>query len=443
MSIQPPEKHDHKLLKFPDGFLWGAATSAHQVEGGNINNNWWEWEQGKPLPLRSGQASDQYNLYEQDFNLAKELNHNSHRLSIEWSRIEPKMGEFNQSEIDHYIKVLKHLKSLNIKVMLTLWHFTLPLWVAEIGGWENGKTVKYFIRFLQKIVPEIAEYVDFWITLNEPGVFIYETYIKREWPDAKKSIFAQTKSFFNLASAHKKAYRFLHKNYPKIPVGIANNLQSFEPFHRHSITENLAVMWTDIINNHLFYFLTRGTHDFLGINYYFHVRIRDDERGMPQVVNATDESRDISDLGWEIFPEGIFDVLADVSDHKPIYITECGIASTNDDRRNRFLVTYLQEVYRAIESGIDVRGFFYWSLIDNFEWHRGFDPRFGLIEIDYATQKRIVRPSAKVYAEIIAENGIPHKLLRFIGHTVTAKEVLGKMSHQSAAFSSQTKKSHD
>ena len=169
----PKEKHDHETLKFPEGFLWGSATSAHQVEGNNINSDWWEWEQKRPPRFRSGDACDQYNKYEEDFDLVKQLNHNSHRLSIEWSRIEPKEGEFNQEAIDHYKKVLESLKDKNLTVMLTLWHFTLPKWVSDKGGWENGKTVKYFEGFVKKIVPEIEEYVDFWVTLNEPGVYIY------------------------------------------------------------------------------------------------------------------------------------------------------------------------------------------------------------------------------------------------------------------------------
>ena len=178
--LPPKEKHDHKTLKFPQNFLWGAATSAHQVEGNNIYSDWWEFEQKKqPSDLRSGQACDQYNLYEKDFDLIKQLNHNSHRLSIEWSRIEPKMGEFDHHEIEHYKNVLMGLKKRNIKVMLTLWHFTLPKWVADLGGWENRQTVKFFERFVQRVAPEIAEYVDMWVTLNEPGVYVYEIYIKK------------------------------------------------------------------------------------------------------------------------------------------------------------------------------------------------------------------------------------------------------------------------
>lgn len=418
------EKHDHHTLKFPEGFLWGAATSSHQVEGNNTYNDWWEWEQTRPPHLRSGQTCDQYHLYEQDFDLAKSLNHNAHRLSIEWSRIEPKEGEIDSSEIDHYKKVLKALKERGFTVMLTLWHFTLPKWLSDKGGWENGQTPKLFERYVKRIVPEISDYVDLWVTLNEPGVYIYETYLAREWPNAKKSLMGILKTFFNLTSAHKKVYKFLHKTFPAgKPVGIANNIMSFEPYHKHSIMEQVAVILNDIFNNHLFYFLTKGTHDFLGINYYFHARFK--HHGLiPEKVGAFPQTHDVSDLGWEIYPEGIFDVLTDLSDDIPIYITECGIASTNDDRRNRFLIAYLQEVARAIKLGVNVRGFFYWSLIDNFEWHLGFEPRFGLVEIDYDSLKRTIRPSALVYAQIIAANGIPHTLLRFIGHTVSTEEVL-------------------
>lgn len=422
MAVSPDEKHDHAPLNFPEGFLWGTATSAYQVEGGNIYSDWEDFQS-------SGKAADQYNLYQQDFDLAKSLNHNSHRLSVEWSRIEPSEGEFNQAEIEHYVQELKYLKSLNMTVMLTLWHVTLPKWVADKGGWENSKTPKYFERFVKRIVPEISDYVDLWITLNEPGVYIYETYIAREWPHAKKNLLGQIKTFFNLTAAHKMAYKFLHSCFPAgKPVGIANNIMSFEAYHKHSLTEQLAVSLNDFFINHLFYFFSKGCHDFLGINYYFHARLRN--RGLiPEKVDLM-QTHDVSDLGWEIYPEGLFDVLTDLSDDIPIYITECGIASTNDDRRNRFLITYLQEVARAIKAGVNVRGFFYWSLIDNFEWHLGFDPRFGLIKVDYKTQQRIPRPSAKVYADIIKHNSIPHSFLRFIGHTIRAEDVLEKRAKE-------------
>lgn len=414
-------KHDHTALIFPEGFLWGAATSAYQVEGGNVNSDWEEF-------ASAGMADDQYNRFREDFDLAKSLGHNAHRLSIEWSRIEPVEGQFDEAEIEHYKKVLNALKELNLTVMLTLWHFTLPAWLAKIGGWENISSPKYFERFVKKIVPNLKDDIDFWITINEPGVYTFMAYLGGDeagrFPPGKKSNLAAIKVNLNLARAHKKAYKTIKKLVPNALVGIAQNTSSFEAYHKHSLREQLAVGLSDLITNHSFYAFTKGYHDFLGLNYYFNYRYNLKNGILPEVTNPNEEKKNVSDLGWEVYPEGIFEVLTDLSDDLPIYITECGIASTNDDRRTRFLINYLQEVYRAIQAGVRVKGFFYWSLIDNFEWHRGFDPRFGLVEVDYATQKRTPRPSALVYKEIIKHNGIPHDLLKLLGHGITVKEVL-------------------
>lgn len=434
MPSVPKAKHDHRCLDFPEGFLWGTATSAFQVEGNNINSDWWEWEQkAKPIGMRSGKAADQYHLYEKDFDLAKSLNNNAHRLSIEWSRIEPTEGEFNQEEIEHYKKVLKSLKDRDIKIMLTLWHFSNPAWFAKKGGWTNLKAPYYFERFVKKIVPEIEEYVDFWITLNEPGIYTFMGYLGGDevgpWPPAKNSKLQAMLVTWNLARAHKTAYKAL-KQLSKKPVGIAQNVQSFGTFHKHSFLEQLTAMFSDITANHSFYFLTKGYHDFLGLNYYFNRRFNVKEGSfIPKMVEVSGDNKvkDVSDLGWEVYPEGMFDVLTDLSDGLPIYITECGIASTNDDRRTRFLINYLQEVYRAIQAGVKVKGFFYWSLIDNLELHRGFDPRFGLIEVDYKTQKRTPRPSSEVYAEIAKHNAVPHEILKLLGHGFDVSREMSKI----------------
>lgn len=405
--------------------MWGSVTSAYQVEGSNTNSDWEDFKS-------AGKACDEYNLYEQDFKMIQKMGHNAHRLSIEWARIEPREGEFDQNEIEHYKQVLKSLKEKNIAVMLTLWHFTLPKWLAKKGGWENLSSPFYFERFVRKIVPELKSYVDMWITLNEPGVYVFMSYLGGDesggWPPEKKSSISAIKVSWNLSRAHKNAYRAIHKITPSAKVGIAQNVSSFQPFHKHSFLEMLAVGISDIVTNHSFYFLTHGYHDFLGLNYYFHRRYNLEKGIVPEIINPEDQHQDVSDLGWEIYPEGLFDVLADLSDGLPIYITEAGIASENDDRRTRFLIQYLQETYRAIESGIKVKGFFYWSIIDNFEWHRGFDPKFGLVEIDYKTQKRTPRPSAQVYSEIIKENGIPHKLLKLLGHTLNVEKELKEIA---------------
>lgn len=415
----PKPKHDHTKLIFPKGFLWGAATSAYQVEGNNIHSDWEDFKS-------AGKASDQYHLYEQDFDLAKKLGHNAHRLSIEWSRIEPEEGKFDSSAITHYKKVLKTLKDRDFTVMLTLHHFTNPQWITLQGGWENGKTAQYFERFVEKVVPELKDYVDLWITINEPGVLMWQSYLVGLWPPQKKNRWTAFRVLLNLASAHKKAYKLIHNLIPYAEVGIAHNIISFDAFHHHSILEGIFEWGYDVFGNHLIYILTGKTHDFLGINYYFNQYISfNGQTRLPRIVDISVSKKDISDLGWEIYPEGIFDILIDISDfHLPVYITENGIASTNDDRRVRFLIGYLKEIYHAIQLGVDVKGYFHWSLIDNFEWADGFEPRFGLVEVDYKNQARKVRPSAYVYKEIIKRNGIPHDLLKLLGHGIKVEDVL-------------------
>lgn len=420
--------HDHATLIFPDKFLWGAATSAFQVEGNVKNSEWWTWEQShQALKDRSGMAADQYHLYEQDFDLAQSLSHNTHRLSIEWSRIEPLDGVFSIDEIDHYKAVLSSLKQKNMKVMLTLHHFSNPLWFAKLGGWTNNKASFYFERFVKKIVPELKEYVDFWITINEPNVYCYLAYRSKHFPPQKKNWWMFFKSYYNMAKAHKKAYAVIHEIEKDAKVGFANNTASFSAFHHHNLEEDFTEYVADIATNHSFYMLTGiKTHDFLGVNYYQNQYISlNGEAILPNLVEFKRGQADVSDLGWEILPEGIFDLLMDFSDyHLPIYITENGIASTNDDRRVRFLISYLKEIYHALQFGVDIRGYYYWSLIDNMELDRGFDPRFGLIGVDFKTQERTVRPSALVYQDIIKFNGIPHHLLKLLGHSIDVGEVI-------------------
>lgn len=435
MGNPPKPNHSHNDLPFPKDFLWGAATSAHQVEGNNIHSDWWEWEsQGKlttdkgEITPRSGVTCNQYEFYRDDFDLVESLGHNTHRLSLEWARIEPEEGKFNEQELDHYKNVLKDLKRRGLKVMLTMQHFTLPKWLADKGGWENLKSPIFFERFVKKVVPQVADFVDLWITINEPGVTMYLGYLVGLHPPKKRDKFKATVVYLNMARAHKKAYKIIHDLVPNSQVGIANNIASFNSFHRHSLLESLWTWGLDNFNNHLFYKLTGiKTHDFLGLNYYFnqYISFNGEKARLPSIVDIVTTKKDVSDLGWEIRPEGLFDVLMDFSDyHLPIYITENGIASTNDDRRVRFLISYLKEIYHALAAGANIKGYYHWSLIDNYEWHNGFNPRFGLIEVDYNSQKRTPRPSAFVYADIIQHNGIPHHLLKLLGHGIHVPDAL-------------------
>jgi len=372
-------------MKFPNNFLWGAATSSHQVEGGNVND-WSEWKKGD-----AGRACDHYHRFEQDFDLAKSLGHNAHHFSIEWSRIEPKEGKINQNEIEHYRQVIRALRQRGLEPFVTLWHFTLPTWLAKKGGWLNPKAPYYFDRYVKIIAENLFNEVKFWITINEPNVYALNSYLRDIWPPQKKSAAKYLKVLKNLVKAHQLAYRALRLVDLDCQVGVAKNQTFFEG--------NLLLKYpANYFHNQYFLERIKNSQDFIGLNYYFHNRIK----GFKFNHNSNEE---FSDLGWEIYPEGIYRVLKELKKYnKPIYITENGLADKDDAKREKFIKEHLTWIWRAIQEKIDVRGYFHWSLLDNFEWDKGFWPRFGLIEVDYQTMARKIRPSAKIYARICKEN---------------------------------------
>jgi len=388
-----------KILKFPEGFLWGSATSAYQVEGGIENCDW-----ATPTPKfgvgAAGRACNHYNLYEEDFDLIKKLSQNAHRLSIEWSRIEPEEGKFDEKEVEHYRKVLFALKSRGIKIMLTLHHFTNPLWLAEIGSWENPNVVFYFSRFARRIFSEYFDFVDFWITINEPLFYASNCYLEGIWPPKRKSFISFLKVIKNQITCHKKIFEIFHKLKQDSKVGIANNNIYFEPFNPKSNLDKFNVSINRHFWNECFLNRIKNHLDFIGLNYYFHQKIK-----FP--AQNKNENKIISDIGWEIYPEGIYQVLKELKKYgKPIFITENGLADTKDKLRKDFIKDHLFWIRKAISEGVNVKGYFHWSLIDNFEWHLGFEPRFGLVEIDYKTLERKPRSSAFYYAKICKESSL-------------------------------------
>ncbi|MEK7643212.1 MAG: glycoside hydrolase family 1 protein [Patescibacteria group bacterium] len=403
-------------------FFWGASTSAHQVEGGN-KNDWTEWEEktAHEMPERakhrqwfksmpniytflknhhnyvSGGACDHYHHYEEDFNLAKSLGHNAHRFSIEWSRIEPRKGEFNEQEIEHYRNVIKALQERGLEPFVTLYHWTVPLWFRDEGGWLNRRSPKYFERYVQKLTESYKDLgIKFWITINEPEVYAGHSYLKGEWPPEIRSYRKYFKVMRRLAHTHVLAYRAIKSINPNAEVGIAKNNIYFEA---HGINPwNKFLKWcADYFWNYQFLNRIKGEQDFIGLNYYFHNRIN--------WSFGKNENKKVSDMGWEIYPEGLYHVLCGIWRYKkPIYITENGVADEEDKFREEFIREHVMAMRRAMSEGIDVRGYFYWSLLDNFEWDKGFAPRFGLVEIDYVTQDRRVRSSAEAYKNIIEES---------------------------------------
>lgn len=411
------------FASFPENFYWGVATSAHQVEGGNTLNDWYHWENHGGSPDRSGDACDFYHRYDQDFQLTKDIHQNAFRLSIEWSRIEPVQGQFNSVEIEHYRKVLLSAKSHGLSTFVTLHHFTGPQWFASVGGWLNPRAHLLFKDYVSYAAKELGGLVDFWITVNEPNVVALTGYVVGASPPGIKNIKLAMEAYANMAQAHAEAYHVLHQELPGAQVGFAHHMRVQQPSRkRHPLDRLFAKMvdsfWNTQILNSIktgkinFHFSPlykvkrsyprlKGSLDFLGINYYTRDKIRFNRRE-PTFFSIDTPSVDrSSDIGMEIYPQGLSKILKVANRYGwPIFITENGIADTTDVKRPRFICDHLQQLEKAIEKGIPVRGYFHWSLMDNFEWSLGYAPRFGLYEVDYATQKRTLRPSGALYGEI-------------------------------------------
>lgn len=387
------------MIKFPKDFWWGAATSSYQVEGNNSNADWWAWEKraGKEL---SGQACHHYELYAQDFDIAKSLNHNAHRLSIEWSRIEPQEGKFDQREIQHYVQVIKALRDRGIEPMVTLHHFTNPSWLSEKGAWTKREIVAYFNRYSKVMVEALADQVTFWMTINEPTIYLSHSYLFGQWPPQEKSLIKAKAVYDHMVSAHIEVYHTIHRIYaekslPAPQVGVAHHMPAVE-IHQQYLINKIRLVFRDFILN--FAMLNKWHRakamDFIGINYYSR-NVVGRNINLPRGKNT---------LGWDIYPQGLYNILLKLKKyHRPIIITENGICTADDEQRWDFIAEHLKAVHRAMTDGVDVRGYLYWSLLDNFEWDKGFGPRFGLVEMDYQTFKRTVRPSALKLAQVFQD----------------------------------------
>lgn len=390
-------------LRFPQGFLWGAATSAHQVEGGQ-DNDWSAWERGGKIRdgSVSGPACDQWHRYREDLDLAASLHVNAYRFSVEWSRIEPRPGMWNEAALEHYRDVVAAGRERGLEPFVTLWHFTHPRWFAERGGWEASDAPALFARYAERVAQGLPD-VRFWMTLNEPNVHALLGYLIGEWPPEVRAFRRAWRVHDHLAVGHRLAYERLKRLAPKAQVGFAHNLAYHEPSRPSFLPDRWATQFSNAVYNQRFPRRLRGEFDFFGVNHYHHHRIRFGSLRRP-VVNEP-QGQPQSDFGWQIYPEAMYRVVRIAQAFgKPIYITENGIADAADRWRADYIRNYLAQVHRAWREGVDVRGYFHWSLLDNFEWREGFSKRFGLAAVDFATQRRTVRPSARVYAEICRTN---------------------------------------
>ena len=463
---------------FPKGFLWGTATAAHQVEGNNTNNQWWAWEQQEGRILhghKSGLACDWWGgRWKEDFDRAAEGGQNAHRLSVEWSRIQPAPDRWDEEALERYRTILRGLRDRGITPMVTLHHFTDPLWMTDPStpfvprasaasakrscgrrcetagsrrGWETDEIVPLFGKYVRKTVEALKEYCSLWITVNEPNGYALNGYAGSvaSFPPGKNNLKLAFRVTANLIRGHAAAYRAIHEIQPEARVGFALHYRSFVPYRAWSpldrfVTRNIfngvnlpfpSALASGVMRSPLGSVRipeAKGTQDFFGFNYYTRDYVAFDLCRPATLFgrNFYAKDADLSDTGFLANePEGMFEGLRWIVrtfPNLPIIVTENGVEDADDHMRPRYTIQHIHQMWRAVNFNWPVKGYFHWSLVDNFEWERGWTQRFGLWELDPETQARRKRPSADLYAEICRENGITSEMAQKY-----CPEVFGKL----------------
>jgi beta-glucosidase len=403
---------------FPEGFLWGTASAAHQVEGDNRNCDWWEFEQ-QPGRIANGDSSalanDHYHRYREDFALLRELNQNAHRLSIEWSRIEPSPGEFDAQQIRHYRDVLGELREQGIEPMVTLHHFTSPSWFAGKGGWSAKDSAHGFLPFVHRIVDQLGDLVRLWCTINEPNLYAANAWITGEFPPGRKGdLAAMYRVTSNMHKAHELAYHAIKRRWPESLVGLSHHKLLFLPASKKR-RDRWAAKASQVALDRwpvapgMLRRVVEATSDFIGIAHYWgQMCAFDARRPSDQFIRRFNvPGRPVTDMGLSTDPAWMRVVLNELGKlGKPVYITENGLATDDDEWRGRFITETLSNVLLAIGDGVDVRGYFHWTNTDNFEWARGYATHFGLIGVDRKSLERTIKASGRRYGRIAASNSL-------------------------------------
>ena len=382
---------------FPEGFLWGASTAAYQVEGGIDDVDWAQAaREGKVPP--AGAACEFYTRYASDYDLAQSLGMNAQRLSIEWARIEPQEGRFDINAIAHYRDMIGALRERGMEPFINLWHFTLPTWFSDRGGFFDGRASETFARYCAHVVEKLGGDARMWLTINEPMVYSGVGFLRGEWPPFHKKDFVGFLRMIDaLAHAHNLAYTEMKKVMPDVKIGIAKNNIYYEADHNpFNIVAAMGMNW---FWNERFLNKIARHQDFIGLNHY---------RWRKFGLTAEEQKGVVySDFGWEVHSESLYHCLHGLKKyHLPVYVTEHGVADEKDVLRPLVLRNAVRSMRRAREEGVEVKGYFHWSLLDNYEWAQGYTKKFGLIAVDFETQVRTMRPSADVYKEIITRNGL-------------------------------------
>ena len=406
------------------GFLWGVATSAFQLEGSPYAD-WTSWD---AILSEKPNVTNHYTLYKEDLLLLKDLGVNSYRFSIEWSRIQPRENTWDTASLAHYQEIVDILIQNNIEPMVTLNHFTHPLWFIKKYPWHEDASVDKFLKFIYRVVASLKG-VRYWITFNEPYVLLLGGYLEGCMPPGIRNPSLAVKALQNILVCHGKAYDLIHEQAEKhgiTPmVSVAHNMAALAPWSRFNPMDRLLSKIAKYFYNHslLDAFLTgvlkikfpfknevsinvpiKNKLDFFGVNYYtrVHIRFNPFKKMGVELRNRDIDGYGLTDMGWEIHPRGLEKVLRYASKlNVPLIITENGIATRDGQKKIKYMKRHVDAVEKSIKDGIDVRGYFYWSLIDNYEWLQGLDARFGLYRVDFNTMERKPTNAAAYYAYII------------------------------------------
>ena len=389
---------------FPEGFRWGTATAAHQVEGNNVNNDWWDWEQRPDTVCvePSGDACDHYHRYPDDIRLLKELGFNSYRFSIEWSRIEPEEGQFSVAALEHYRRMCAACLEHGIDSTVTFHHFTTPRWATTDDGWAGAKIVDRFTRFCEVATGHLGDLITRACTINEPNVVGYIGYQVGVFPPGIIDRELWLASIDNFVAAHRRAYEAIKAGPGDFPVGLTLSMSDYQAM---PADDPAAVEMRDTVRRYAedVYLEACGGDDFIGVQTYSRTQIG------PEGNLPPEEGVEVLGMGYEYWPEALAATIRrawEVTDHVPVIVTENGIGTDDDTQRIAYLRDSLAGVARTIADGLDVRGFFQWSLLDNFEWAFGYRMRFGIVAVDRTTQVRTVKPSGHWLAQVVADNTI-------------------------------------
>jgi len=390
---------------FPPRFRWGTATAAHQVEGGNWNNDWWAWEHAENTPCEepSGDACDQLNRYDSDVALCAALGFDNYRFSLEWSRIEPEPGEFSIAALDHYRRVMASCHAHGIEPVVTFHHFTTPRWVVAEGGWHTVSTVDRFLRFAEKSVNHLGDLIGTACTINEPNVVSFIGYQLALFPPGVSDEAQFVAANENFLNAHRRVVPILKGGPGDFPVGLTLSMADYQAVPADNVDALSQLNNARSVMEDQFLDIV-GEDDFLGVQVYSRQRIG------PKGPIGSEEGVPTLPMGYEFWPQSLEACLRRAWDYTggsvPLLVTENGIGTNDDAQRIEYVGAALSGVLSCIADGIDVQGYTYWSLMDNFEWVFGYRPRFGIIEVDRATQRRTVKPSGEWLSRIVRANAL-------------------------------------